>query len=96
MTNERMLNEKIANNRQVSMSLGLVSMFLLSMLVGFGAMLADLVTQEDVISLNEKAKSPLSSQVQTIEQGGQGSWDDGQGSYYGPDGHPALCSGSGG
>ncbi len=90
MTNERMLNEKITNTRQASMSLGLVSMFLLSMLAGFGAILADLGTQEDVISLNEKAKSPLSTQVQTIEQGGQGSWDDGQGSHYGPNGHPAL------
>jgi hypothetical protein len=89
MSTERMLNEKITNTRQVSMSLGLVSMFLLSMLAGLGVLVADLGNQ-DTTSLNERAKSPLSSDAQVIEQGGQGSWDDGQGSYYGPDGHPAL------
>jgi len=65
-------------------------MFLLSLLAGFGASMIENNSTEERKSLSEVARMPLSVQVQVPDQGGQGSWDGGMGTHYGPDGHPAL------
>ena len=90
MTIERTLNEIAELRQQRSKSFGLVAMFLLSILAGFGVGLTETTTDEVRYSLSEKAIVPLSVQVQIPDQGGQGSWDGGMGETYGPDGHPAL------
>ena len=90
MTNSRRITEKIALRKQRTKSLGLVVMFMFSLLAALGVSITEFGVADSESSTMEMPKSYFHTDVQVSDQGGQGTWDDDHGSYYGMDSHASL------